>query len=90
MILNLFLITDLLSYELFSSQNVYTQKHLHEILRSLLSICPSQGHSCTPDYEALICYEPVTDDFNLIVLTTLYGKCYLLDTKEEAGPYEEA
>lgn len=35
-------------------------EHLHDIL-NLLSTLPSQGHSCTPDYEALIFCVSVTD-----------------------------
>lgn len=71
------------SYELLSPQNVHTQKHLHEILRSLLSTLPSQGHSCTSDHVS------VTDYFNFIFVTTLHGRyCYLHNTEEETGPYE--
>lgn len=59
MILNLFLVIDLCENYEPLPKNIHME-HLHDIL-NLLSTLPSQGHSCTPDYEALIFCVSVTD-----------------------------
>lgn len=86
MILNLFLVIDLCENYEPLPKNIHT-KHLHDIL-SLLSTLPSQGHSWTPDYEALIFYVSVIDHPKFIFMTTLYGRfCYPHHTAEENGPH---
>lgn len=91
MILNLFLVTDLWEFDTIYEpllQNVHTHQHLHEVLRSMLSTLPSQGHLCTPDYELLIFYVTVID-YLFYFYDNLYGRyCYPRDTAEETGTHQ--
>lgn len=63
-------------------------KHLHDIL-SLLSTLPSQGHSCTSDYEALIFYVSVIDHPKFIFMTTLEEGSVILTTQQRKLGYSQ-
>lgn len=63
-------------------------KHLHDIL-SLLSTLPSQGHSCTSDYEALIFYVSVIDHPKFIFMTTLEEGSAILTTQQRKLGYSQ-